>query len=99
MAATSIPAVNFDGQPFEGHLTRIEKQQTSAWMAAVAPNSALANLKAAFETGAHSDLVIRCGGEEFKVHRAIVCPQCPFFEGAVRSGFKVRVFREIRASI
>jgi hypothetical protein len=36
-------------------------------------------------------MVIRCGGHEFKTHRAIVCTQSPFFNKALTGGFSVRV--------
>ncbi|KAG7284299.1 hypothetical protein NEMBOFW57_010668 [Staphylotrichum longicolle] len=36
-----------------------------------------------------SDMTIRCGGREFKAHRAIVCPQSPFFDRALTGGFAV----------
>jgi hypothetical protein len=32
--------------------------------------------------GAYSDLTIRCGDAEFRVHRCIVCPQSTFFRNA-----------------
>jgi hypothetical protein len=38
-----------------------------------------------------SDMTIRCGGREFKAHRAIVCPQSHFFERAVMGGFAVSI--------
>ncbi|KAM4054483.1 BTB/POZ domain-containing protein [Hirsutella rhossiliensis] len=36
----------------------------------------------------YADLVIRCGGQDFKAHRAIVCPQSSFFAKACDNGFK-----------
>ncbi|KAK1245611.1 hypothetical protein MKX08_005240 [Trichoderma sp. CBMAI-0020] len=36
----------------------------------------------------YSDLTIICGGQEFKAHRAIVCPQSPFFAAACDNGLK-----------
>ncbi|KAH8880254.1 hypothetical protein GQ53DRAFT_670182 [Thozetella sp. PMI_491] len=35
----------------------------------------------------YSDLLLTCQGRKFKVHKAIVCPQCPFFDRACTSGF------------
>jgi hypothetical protein len=41
-----------------------------------------------------ADLTILCGQgdeqKEFKVHRAVVCSQSPFFNAAVTTDFKVR---------
>lgn len=42
-----------------------------------------------FLNGKYSDLIIRCQGTDFRVHRAIVCPQCPFFDAACSGGFRV----------
>lgn len=42
-----------------------------------------------FETGEYSDMIVRCAGNDFKVHKAIVCAGCPFFAAAMRSGMKV----------
>ncbi|KLU85663.1 hypothetical protein MAPG_04685 [Magnaporthiopsis poae ATCC 64411] len=39
-----------------------------------------------FLNGKYSDLVIRCQGTDFRVHRAIVCPQCAFFDAACSGG-------------
>lgn len=38
----------------------------------------------------YSDMVIKCrGGTEYKAHRAIVCPQSPFFDAAMTGAIKV----------
>ncbi|KAL2019046.1 hypothetical protein VTK56DRAFT_10150 [Thermocarpiscus australiensis] len=39
----------------------------------------------------YSDMIIRCGGREFKAHRAIVCSQSSFFDKALSSGFSETV--------
>ena len=36
-----------------------------------------------------SDMIIRCGGREFKAHRAIICSQSSFFDRAFTVNFKV----------
>lgn len=46
-------------------------------------------LKKLLETEEYSDLVVRCGNVELKVHKAVVCTGCEFFKGAVEGGFKV----------
>ncbi|KAE8374930.1 hypothetical protein BDV26DRAFT_295532 [Aspergillus bertholletiae] len=45
-------------------------------------------LQSLLESGKYSDLTISCEGQNFEVHRAIVCSQSPFFKAAVRGGFK-----------
>ena len=37
----------------------------------------------------YSDLIIRTGSEEFKVHRAIICPRSKFFAAACKGSFQV----------
>ncbi|RPA86444.1 POZ domain-containing protein [Ascobolus immersus RN42] len=39
-------------------------------------------------SGKWSDLTLRCGGEEFKVHRSVLCSQSTFFEACMESGMK-----------
>lgn len=51
--------------------------------------SIYSSLSCLFLSEKFSDMTIRCGGREFKAHRAIVCPQCPFFDKAMTIGFKV----------
>ncbi|KAL2150556.1 hypothetical protein VTH82DRAFT_7119 [Thermothelomyces myriococcoides] len=38
-------------------------------------------------SGKFSDMTVLCGGRTFKVHRAIVCTQSPFFDKAITGGF------------
>ncbi|KAH8811099.1 hypothetical protein F5884DRAFT_830995 [Xylogone sp. PMI_703] len=35
-----------------------------------------------------SDMIIRCGGRDFKAHRAVVCTQSSFFDKALTGGFQ-----------
>lgn len=53
-----------------------------------APNSHVHNH---FPKSFLTDLVIRCNGTQFNVHKNILCWQCDFFKNALdpRNGFKV----------
>ncbi len=48
--------------------------------------SALNNL---FSSSKYSDLTVRCGPDEYKVHRSILCLRSEFFAAACDGGFKV----------
>ncbi|MCJ1450412.1 hypothetical protein MMC28_000743 [Mycoblastus sanguinarius] len=50
----------------------------------------VAGLSAVLESTKYSDLTVHCGPEEFKIHRAIVCPRSNFFDKLCSGGFKVR---------
>lgn len=52
------------------------------------PDSVLARI---MDTGEFSDLTFVCNGEEFKVHKAIVCTQSEPLKAAVQGGFLVRL--------
>src|SRR5580700_10812703 len=41
-------------------------------------------------SGESSDFTIICQGVEFKVHKAIICPESSFFRAACTNDFKVR---------
>ncbi|KAL8833635.1 MAG: hypothetical protein Q9170_004156 [Blastenia crenularia] len=43
-----------------------------------------------------SDVMISCGDDTFQVHRAVVCPQSPFFKAALEAGFKESFTRTIK---
>ncbi|KAH7248573.1 BTB/POZ protein [Fusarium redolens] len=45
--------------------------------------------------GNYSDISIVCRGREFKVHRAVVCTQCEWFEKAFTSPPKKRTIRSV----
>ncbi|RPA72599.1 hypothetical protein BJ508DRAFT_334905 [Ascobolus immersus RN42] len=49
-----------------------------------------ANMLALLKDGRYSDLTLRCepGGETFKVHKSVLCPQSSFFEACVESGMR-----------
>lgn len=46
-------------------------------------------LHRSMHSGDYSDLVIKCGGHEFKVHKVIVCSQSEVFAAAMRFEGKV----------
>jgi len=50
-------------------------------------------MKNLFIGGKYSDLVISCGGHDFRVHRNIVCSQSDFFEAAANGYFSVHFIR------
>ncbi|KAI0913842.1 hypothetical protein F4823DRAFT_575669 [Ustulina deusta] len=37
----------------------------------------------------YSDLTLVCNGQEFRVHKAIVCPQSPVIDSALKGRFEV----------
>jgi len=37
-----------------------------------------------YESGDYSDLTVICGGDVYKVHKAIICPRSDFFSKACR---------------
>ncbi|KAI9784670.1 MAG: hypothetical protein M1816_000786 [Peltula sp. TS41687] len=45
-------------------------------------------LKGYLTSSKYSDLIIRCGGQEFKVHKVILCGQSKFFDKACDAGWK-----------
>ncbi|KAM0805987.1 BTB/POZ protein, partial [Usnea florida] len=47
----------------------------------------VANIKSLWTSHMYSDLVVRCGEEEYKVHRAILCPRSAFFAKACNGNF------------
>lgn len=52
-------------------------------------NSLMAGLNNVFNSSDYSDLTICCKEREWKVHRAIICPQSKFFAVACNGDFKV----------
>lgn len=44
----------------------------------------------------YHDIVIECGGREFKAHRAVVCSQCPWFEKEFAAIAKVAYSEALR---
>lgn len=44
-----------------------------------------------FESSKYSDLVIRCEGQEFKVHKIVVCGQSKYFSVMCDGDWKVRL--------
>ncbi|KAF7512735.1 hypothetical protein GJ744_000302 [Endocarpon pusillum] len=51
-----------------------------------------------FNNEKYSDMTIKCKTSEWKCHRAILCPRCPFFEAACGGQFTEASTREIDLS-
>lgn len=58
-------------------------------MAGPGSNGLIAGLQNVFNSEEFSDLTIRCEEQEWKVHRAVICPQSKFFAVACNGDFKV----------
>ncbi|RPA78878.1 hypothetical protein BJ508DRAFT_348864 [Ascobolus immersus RN42] len=86
--------INTNGKrPLSG--TSIDDDSASASKRS-APRSAYRTLKdsllnALLKDGKYSDLVLKCRGEVFNVHKAVICPQSDFFEACVESGMRESV--------
>ena len=57
-----------------------------------------AGIKSVFESSKYSDLIIRCKGKEFKVHRMILCPRSTFFAAACDGAFQVHYYHTLVTS-
>ena len=51
-------------------------------------DSVLTGMNTMLSDGLHSDLTIKCGGEEFKVHKAVLASQSPVFRRMLESDMK-----------
>ncbi|TID23427.1 ATP-dependent RNA helicase [Venturia nashicola] len=51
-------------------------------------------IKYCFVSEAYSDLIIKCKNAEFRVHKAIICPQCKFFEKACKKEWAKKIATE-----
>lgn len=58
-------------------------------MAAIDTNDLSKSISAILESSEYSDMTVCCGSEEFKLHRAIVCPRSKFFAAACGGQFQV----------
>lgn len=52
------------------------------------PSSSALKLSEVMKSGKYSDLTFVCDGDEFKVHKVIVCPQSDVLSAAVDGSFK-----------
>ncbi|KAH7200937.1 hypothetical protein BKA60DRAFT_500127 [Fusarium oxysporum] len=87
---TGLPAVVITPQHFFSHLSttylQSSPQRSAATMALQSTQSkALVDL---LKTGDYSDLVISCGKDQYRVHKAIICPRSHFFKAACDGKFK-----------
>lgn len=53
----------------------------------------MSGLENLFGPSKYSDLTVRCGEDEYKVHRAILCPRSDVFAAACDGGFKVQFYQ------
>lgn len=49
----------------------------------------MTGLQNLWSSSQYSDVIVRTGSEEFKVHRAIICPRSKFFAAACNGPFQV----------
>ncbi|KAE9969326.1 hypothetical protein EG328_006960, partial [Venturia inaequalis] len=47
-----------------------------------------------FRDHRYSDLLIQCGGTNFRVHKIVVCPQCKFLENACKEEWEKKTMHE-----
>lgn len=92
MASPSGPA-DSSGRARDGHdrggqqdIARHNYDVEVAELRAVAIFRSLCELR---RSDKFADMTIRCGGRDFKAHRAVVCSQSPFFDRALSGGFLV----------
>jgi hypothetical protein len=57
-------------------------------MAKESADELLSSLDKLFKEGTYSDLTITCGDDEYKVHKAIICPRSSFFATACGGPFQ-----------
>ena len=67
----------------------------SAKMANKHSTAVISDLAKLLESAEFSDLVLRCEGQDFKVHRCIISSRSPFFAAACSGEFQVRLSRNL----
>ncbi|KAI9767184.1 MAG: hypothetical protein M1839_004603 [Geoglossum umbratile] len=65
--------------------------RANATAAALRVNAMLANKWSVLQSGKFSDVTISNGEREFKVHKAVICPQSSFFMAACDGDFQVNI--------
>ncbi len=63
-------------------------------MAEIHKDCVVASVESLWASQLYSDITIRCGSDEYKVHRAIIYPRSTFFAAACRGEFIVRFSKE-----
>ena len=60
-------------------------------MADIHKDRVVASNESLWNSQMYSDLTIRCGSKEYKVHRSVVCPRSAFFAKACNGEFIVGI--------
>ena len=84
--ATIIPELKAHPPAWEQNLPRFFN------MADIHRRGLIRSHSGILQSAKYSDLTVRCGSEEFKIHRAIVCPRSKFFAAACDGQFRVHDF-------
>ncbi|PCD44452.1 hypothetical protein AU210_003529 [Fusarium oxysporum f. sp. radicis-cucumerinum] len=89
------PALYFTPQThLSDHSKEMDTEETYAVDDLCASSIRASSYKLLFD-GTYSDISIICRGREFKVHRAIACTQCKWFEKAFTTPPKKRTIRSV----
>lgn len=70
-------------------LTESRMPPLSKYVLRIQPFLRLLIMRQGLESGKYSDLKIKCGTEEFAVHKVILCTQSPVLQAAMEHDFAV----------